>query len=393
MRAIDVDMLIFGGGVAGLWTLDAAIRAGYSALLVEAHTLGAGQTVWSQGIIHGGLKYTLDGLMNPSAQAIREMPALWRECLAGRREPMLTATKLRAEHCYLWRTESIASRLGMIGARIGLRVAPVTLANDERPAALRSCPGTVAKLDEPVIDTVSLLENLAGAHQSSLIHADPSTLRVEMDRPGYVRSIALHDLVITPRHVVLTAGNGTDALREQFGLACSAMQVRPLHMAMVRGDPSHLPELNGHCVDGNKTRVTITSAIDLTGRRVWQVGGEIAERGVTLSRDELVAHTANELREAIPDLDLSRCEFSTYLAPRAEGATPSGRRPEDCTVVREGNVITAWPTKLVLAPRLAELVLSRLDAPIHSGIKSVDAPRPSVAQPPWETESVWRATT
>ena len=83
----SADLVIFGGGAAGLWLLDEAVRRGLDALLLEAHELGSGQTVASQGIIHGGLKYTLSGLLTPSAKAIAEMPVIWRRCLAGEQEP------------------------------------------------------------------------------------------------------------------------------------------------------------------------------------------------------------------------------------------------------------------------------------------------------------------
>ena len=70
---MQVDTLIFGGGAAGLWLLDELTRQGSSAVLLEAAKLGQGQTIASQGIIHGGLKYTLQGLLTPSAAAIRDM--------------------------------------------------------------------------------------------------------------------------------------------------------------------------------------------------------------------------------------------------------------------------------------------------------------------------------
>ena len=44
-----LDVVIFGGGAAGLWLLDELVRAGYEALLLEAGALGAGQTIASQG--------------------------------------------------------------------------------------------------------------------------------------------------------------------------------------------------------------------------------------------------------------------------------------------------------------------------------------------------------
>ena len=76
-------------------------------------------------------------------------------------------------------------------------------------------------------------------------------------------------------------------MREQVGLSTSAMQLRPLHMVMVRGP---LPEFNGHCVDGSKTRVTITSDRDIHKQTVWQIGGQVSEIGVDLEADELISH-------------------------------------------------------------------------------------------------------
>ena len=55
------DVVIFGGGVAGLWLLDELVRRGRDALLLESSRLGTGQSIAAQGIIHGGLKYSLAG--------------------------------------------------------------------------------------------------------------------------------------------------------------------------------------------------------------------------------------------------------------------------------------------------------------------------------------------
>src|SRR5260221_5187439 len=124
---MDLDVVIFGGGAAGLWLVDQLSRRGDRVLLLEAGRLGKGQTIASQGIIHGGLKYTLNGLLTPAAREIRDMPEIWRQCLAGIRAPDLRNTRLRSPACYLWRSQSLRSRLGMLGARVGLRAAPTEL--------------------------------------------------------------------------------------------------------------------------------------------------------------------------------------------------------------------------------------------------------------------------
>ena len=79
----STDIVIFGGGIAGLWMLKRLHLAGYQAILLEKDQLGAGQTLASQGIVHGGLKYALSGNLGKAANTISDMPSRWRNCLAG----------------------------------------------------------------------------------------------------------------------------------------------------------------------------------------------------------------------------------------------------------------------------------------------------------------------
>ena len=399
---MDVRVVIFGGGAAGLWLLDELVRRGTPAVLLEAGELGAGQTVAAQGIIHGGLKYTLQGLLTRSAAEIREMPGIWRDCLAGRREPGLSGTRIRSQCCYLWRTDSVSSRLGMIGAKFGLQVAPQTLSKGERPPVLRKCPGSVARLDEQVISTPDLLQCLADRNAERLLKIDfEAGCELEIEEAGRIRAIQLlnpgdrRHFTIYPEQVVLSAGAGNAALRRKCGLAAEVMQRRPLHMLMLRGA---LPELNGHCVDGNRTRVTITSDRDSSGRTIWQVGGQLAEDGVAWPPQALIERGRAELEAVIPGLDLRDAQWATYRVDRAEGGTSSGRRPDSCQVMQDGNVTTAWPTKLALVPRLVEEIVAVIDnKPVLSGEAGFQEageipdrwPRPRVASPPWEDCKVW----
>ena len=59
-QTIKLNTVIFGGGIAGLWTLNLLKARGYTNIaLLETNTLGHKQTGLSQGIIHGGIKYAL----------------------------------------------------------------------------------------------------------------------------------------------------------------------------------------------------------------------------------------------------------------------------------------------------------------------------------------------
>ena len=399
------DVVIFGGGVAGLWLLDELVRRGHDAVLLESSRLGTGQSIAAQGIIHGGLKYSLAGSTTGSALGVKQMPGVWADCLAGRRDHELGDGTVRSQTCLPWRGKSLGSRLGFLGARLGLEVTPRMIPPGERPAVLVDHSGSVAVIDEQVIDPASLLASLAARHPHRLFLYDPVHTDWRLAGPGQVVELRIRHpwdslpgatLQIAPRSVVLAAGSGNAMLRERAGLATGAMQRRPLHMVMVRGEAGRLPELCGHQVDGAHTRMTITSSVDPAGRTVWQLGGQVAEDGVSMGRRELVAHAARELAEVLPGLDLAPLEATAYRVDRAEAATEGGRRPETQSLLIDGNTITAWPTKLALAPALAAQVagvLDRMAPPAVPGVsvdlEAIDWPRPEVAQPPWETATDW----
>ena len=386
-----VDAVIFGGGAAGLWLLDRLSRDGHHVVLLEANALGHGQTVACQGIIHGGLKYSLSGLLTRSAMSVREMPQLWRDALLGRIAPSLTRTRLRSDCCYLWQTDSLSSRVGMLGARIGLQVKSESLEPEERPAALAGVFGTVARLPEQVICPASFIADLSDQYQDRILKIDAENgLKFKLGSPGEVESIVLtsadhQPLELKPGQVIFTAGAGNARLREMVGLSADAMQRRPLHMVLARGA---LPELNGHCVDGAKTRVTITSDLDYDGRTVYQIGGQIAEDGAKLDAFDLTVQASTELSQVLPSLDLAQVEWSTYRIDRAEGVMANRSRPDSIQVLCAGNVTTGWPTKLVLAPVLAQEIASRASSPyISSAFDTTPLsawPRPEVAALPWD---------
>src|SRR5437763_6098976 len=293
--SIHADVLILGGGIAGVWILDELRRVGIDAVLLEKRALGDGQTVASQGIIHGGLKYMFDGHVTTSVKALAEMPMIWRDCLGGKREPNLSETAVRSDCCYLWRTGSIKSRVFMAGSTIALRAAPEAVEKENWPAALREVKGKVMKVPEQVIDTVSLMRNFAQRNRGRIF----SSANIDAKASFYI----------------FAAGEGNAELRKEFGMSDNVMQRRPLHMVMARGN---LPELFGHCVGGAKPRITVTTARDSAGRAVWQIGGQIAEDGLKMDVPQLLKHAANELQECVPGLDLNGVEISTYRIDRAE---------------------------------------------------------------------------
>ncbi|MEM7680318.1 MAG: FAD-dependent oxidoreductase [Planctomycetota bacterium] len=404
-----LDVLILGGGSAGLWTLDTLRRAGFDCLLAERSALGTGQTIGSQGIIHGGLKYTLKGALTPSAKAIRDMPERWRASAEGSAEPDLSAGDVvRAPHCHLWRTASLKSRVGMVGARAGLRVAPVRIDRADWPDALSQLQGEVFRLDEQVWSPARFLAALARPHADRILRVvEEDGVRVvapptdsEHAPQVEVRCPQGRQAVLAPRWIVVTAGVGAELLRTEIGLPKPRMQRRPVHMILVRG--RSLPVLNGHCVDGRVTRVTITSDTDAQGRTVWQVGGQVSEDGVNLAPEALLRLALTEVRASLGGFDADDAEWSTYRLDKAEVSTHGGLRPDDAYLAKDARVLTAWPTKLALVPRLADLVLAEVSAEARPAPGSGDSldgsihtealhgwPGVDVALPPWEVDRSW----
>lgn len=390
-----LDVLILGGGAAGLWLLDDLHRQGYSAALVEAGALGSGQTIASQGIIHGGLKYALNGKAGSAARAIRDMPLRWRRSLAGEVEPDLSGTRRRAEYCCIWATAGMRSRLGLLGASLGLAVKPIPLNRETRPVLLQDWKGPVLRLGEQVIEPGSFLQILADRHLTRILRVDgPQGVDINASPTGEIREVALRcpggkEMLIQPDQVVLAAGEGNSRIRNRLGLPVEHIQRRPLQMVMLRGE---MPAMNGHCIRNASPWLTITSTRDHADRMVWQIGGQVAEDTARSTASVAINRAREDLTHALPSLDLSTAQFATYLAERAEG-TSSGRRPDRPTTFIDGNVITVWPTKLALVPMLSDMIQEDLKPPAnHPPFQGPQGwPTASVAIPPWEMESTWTA--
>jgi len=390
---IEVDCVIFGGGVAGLFTLHQCLASDLRAILLESNSLGTGQTIDSQGIIHGGIKYAITGSGDHSATAIREMPLIWRRCLAGETTPDLTNVVLRSDYCHIWRTDSIRSKLGWFAAKLALRTKPQLLDQEELPKVFRRIKGPVARLDEQIIEPRSLLEVLSHDLSTYLLQTSDGGVEVSKLDDGWLIQLLNPEtgdpLTVRTKKVVLTAGKGNQQLRDIFGLTPNKTQVRPLHMVMARGN---LPVINGHCIDGAKTRVTITTTKDYADRIVWQVGGQLAEDGTRKTPEELICHAAKELQAVLPTVDFSTTEFLTYFTTRAE-ENMDGNRPTDISILEEQNVLSCWPTKLAFAPRLAEKIAGQISPAVHDNELDHNTlaswPSPTVALPPWESDRPW----
>jgi len=385
-ESLSTDVLIVGGGVAGLWLNARLRRLGFATLLVDKGTLGGGQSVKSQGIIHGGTKYALSGALTGASEAIADMPRRWREALEGKGELDLSGVRLLSDAHYLWSPGTLAGNLTSFFASKAVRSRVGQVKGDELPPALQHprFKGKVYRLSELVLDVPSLIVRLAELAGDSLLACQQ--IEPLLDGNELV-GLRVDGREIRAQRIVFSAGGGTAELLAALGLQQPAMQRRPLHMVIVKAPT--LKPLYAHCLGGGtKPRITVTSHPTADGEWVWYLGGDLAEAdGVARDEAAQIAAAKKELAELVPWIDLSSAQWATLRIDRAEPAQSALARPDNAFLAEQGRLLVGWPTKLALSPDFSDRVEAAL---ARDGIRPgqhpalPELPRPPLTGPFWE---------
>jgi glycerol-3-phosphate dehydrogenase len=384
--ALNTDVLIVGAGVAGLWLNARLRRQGYSTVLVERAGLGGGQSLKSQGIIHGGAKYALHGALTGASEAIAEMPQRWREALAGEGEVDLRGARVLSKAHYLWSPGTLAGNLTSFFASKAVRGRVDQVKGDQLPPALqdKAFKGKVYRLAELVVDVPSVITRLAELGGDSLLAGEHIAPLQDGEQ---LCGLVVDGREIRAQRIVLSAGEGTADLLQALDIQQPKMQTRALHMILAKG--ASLKPLYAHCLGGGpKPRITVTTHPAADGQWVWYLGGDIAEAdGVAREPAAQIATARKELGQLLPWIDLSEVQWATLRVNRAEPAQSGLVRPDNAFLAEQGRLLVGWPTKLALAPDFAERVITALRrAAIAPGTASPlpELPRPALGQTPWE---------
>jgi len=393
---INVDITIIGGGIAGLWLLNRLRSAGYNAILFEENRLGSAQTIASQGMIHGGIKYTLGGKLNKISEIIASMPKHWRACLAGEGDVDLRRASLLSDCMYLWSTASIKSKLTTFFASRATRGRMDAVAKAERPPVFQDkrFNGTLYRLQEVVVDVPSVISALAENCREAIFKIDWQNAKfVQAHIRGGVDALQIEQdgqlLTIRSQRFIFSAGEGNEDLLQQLSLKRPEMQRRPLHQVLVKHDYPF--PLYAHCIGASSSpRLTVSSHPMPDGRWIWYFGGSLASQGVEQTAFELIAKAKRELREVLPWISFDHAEWGCLRINRAEPKQGNFLLPDMAYAKQAAtNVIVAWPTKLTLTPHLANEVLDLLRLqgiePRFSELNLLESlPRPELALPFWD---------
>lgn len=355
MRTIRVDVAIAGGGIAGLWIANRLLLRGFDVALCDPGRAAGAQTLASQGLIHGGIKYALRGHADNGFDTLKDMPGRWRRCLAGDGEIDLRGVTTASDACHLWSREALSARLaGFLASRL-VHGRAVRLSPADYPAPFAGQSGTLYRLDDFAVDVPSLCRRLSAPLGERLLD-----VRVPPDgilaRNGRVTAFRIGDLSVEADRFVLAAGAGNAALADAAGFD-APMQRRPLKQVLVHSpDPE---ALFVHCVAGLGAEPDLTVS---THPGYHYLGGALASAGVRRTEAEQISAAKHALRVSLPWIDWDGRRFETLSIDRAEPARPDGRRPEQAFVATQENALLVWPVKLALAPDLGDRALRALSA-------------------------------
>ena len=358
---IRVDVVIFGGGIAGLWCLNDIINAGYSAVLFEKHLLGGGQTCHSHVYIHQGHMYREVEL----AAAVRSTTAKWDEWLvASNIQPVqsgshfgfvsLAQARLRTA---IWSHD----RLRLSWSRLDRSLFPDALKGGAVRVVLRSpeycldAESIIRVLAKRCEDRIAALDEVLG-FDVDLGTSNVKTIQVRLRSGGSIRVI--------PRAILFAAGSGNQALLNVVSLGRpeylrsvrEQQQFRKSHMLVVRGPKKILHPLTGvFPYIGGLFIVCRESDEEV----VWLVSDD---RGPALGAvEEWLSYDARwwlppvlaALQRLAPTCfaNPENLLWAMYDAPKSEGRV-AGFIPHEVRLSRFvfANVWALWPTKLTMAP-------------------------------------------
>lgn len=384
MQKFHIPVVIIGGGISGCWLFRRLRDEGIGAILIEKTALGTGQTIASQGMVHGGQRYTLQGKETEAFKNISLMPQIWDDCLNGTGKIDLTSASKLSENQYMWSPGGIGSKMTAFFASKSMQAHVESVKKDAYPEALQepSFKGNVYRMDECVLNIDSVLSALVDPYKEHVYQGEISAYNAEGEG---LKSVVIDDVEISADRFIFTAGQGNEELAEALNIQPEITQRRPLRQVMVKGD---LPKIYGHCIAvDNQPRMTITTHVSKDGENVWYIGGKPSEKGASSSEDEALAYAKSELTEIFPWINWDEKDWATLYVNRAEPRHEKGLRHTSPVVSEYGNTLIAWPTKLTFAPGLAEMIVEKVN--VAGEVTDLPLPQAPIANYPWD-EVQWR---
>ena len=357
-----IDNLIIGDGALGCLLLEHALRRSEHTIMVRRQTVAAGftqQTWHSQGILHSGIRYRLEGDEDTADEMVHYVRDWGRWAGGGRTDlGKLRDNGLLRDGVAVWcPTDADVER-----ATTCIGTTPC------EPCGITRCRTVLAP--EMVLDTKRWLQWYWFRYSQHIITTDSPPFGSLID------SVILDGTIVEPKQVLLAAGGDNERLlRTITGEDGPFQQSRPT--VVIRMTSRQLPAHSGYVMRNGKLALVITHTKDCLGRVTWQLGGPLLANTGDDFVPEHVFAKAVEALAAVFDLRFKATTFE-YTLPtnplkvnhvgddelhvlmfpvqRIEGHN-DGIRPEGPMATCHDNVVAGWPTKLVMAPSCARMML------------------------------------
>ena len=399
MKKYNFDIVVIGGGIAGVWTHSLLKKAGYSCCLLEKKTIGGEQSLVSQGIIHKGMKYLLGKFIPDIAGNLLPIAKLWDAALSGKGELDLSDTEIYTEQQLIWQSQSLLSSF-FISPLLDSAAKKIFQSQVQKLKPLEY-PFWLEKnkaafwVKEKVINSHSLFKNFYNQQKENYYQASEIT---EIKSSGDFISLKVGDVVLRTQKIILAAGMGNIALAKKFQIK-QRIQLRPLKMLAVKFFPAPKElentesqgsaKIYGHCVGAAiKPLFSISTHKRKDNGLVYYLGGKIAEDGVNKEDNGLIAE-AKKLLKKNTGLKLKGAEWQSIKIDRAEPEQKRGRLPDESFVKNFDKTILCFPVKLALAPQMAwavrEMLKKEKIKPRFKQSKIQELPKVKLKEPFWET--------
>ncbi len=347
----NIDVLIIGAGIAGLWTFNHLKSLGYDVLLLEKQSIGCGQTIAAQGIIHSGLKFSLAGKVNTLAKTISAMPDRWRDALQGNGQVDLSAAYLSAESQHLLIPSGFFGGLTKLVTQKALGQNVHNIPNTQWPENLKQSgfKGSLIHMGEPVLDVPSTIRALAKPYENCIKKITSN------DVDEFIKQ---HNIVPKVKIFTSAAHNEKHAIEQKANHGLQT-QHRPLLQGMMKNAPF---PLFAHLVGKtDKPVVSITTHKLNNGTLIWYLGGGVAERDKDANPLDVYEQSVQAFAKYLPNVDFTKAEWAALPIDRVEGKSKTDSwMPDTPTIHETDGALYCWPTKLTFAPLLGNMVLNKL---------------------------------
>lgn len=397
INRIEVDVVVIGGGIQGLWLLGNLIEAGYNAILLERMQPGFGQTGHSHVFLHQGHMYAGMPREDPNDSLdrinyVQQANSLWqRELQSGRLRGL---QPIGSTFYMAFRDAENGEKFQNLCMRGSLTCDP--LDTQDIPADFGPVERAY-KANGTCLDSNRLLNHLLQSDNLTDRVALCEIVSVESDSSGRFRLQGKRDkrkrdpknsLEIDASAVILSAGSGNEHMQGLFGLDAatngSRQQTVKTFMLIVRElNKSLLPFTGMHPdFDG----LFLVSRRDGEGRTVWLIGDK--QRELVAVPGEITAfdpvswfkNTRLTIEKLFPSLmsNPDDYEWGIYEASKAEPwtekGTGAGRFPGSYHFKRASGlpVWLVWPTLLTFAPLAAQFIVQDLETVVTPNSAATD---------------------